>query len=1071
MSIAMQAHAASSKIKEAERIRTGALQEAAYLKAKVSALSNTQQDPDGLARVETDRALDLERRLTAALNELEALESHHSKMQDNLDQERGARQAAEERSSGSVLLAEQAQSAHTRALAELTSLHTRATKAEADSRDFAAQLAESQAGFSGHQSQSSGLLQKITSLKQQVDQHEKALERTQMAYSAANERAMRAEAQVDESSEKIEQLESLRFELTSDVNRYRGEAERLQSKVEELESRCQVSKDEVITLRKLVEDGLDAFNPRAGNAASSEKSAARKHDSIAILSTVSRVSELEHELGSLKRLHATSQASATKSASELASAMIELSKLEQTSMQARTETISLQKQLSHEREGVAQLRSELGHTEQELETKIKALEDHEVQLGLLKDVMREKGLLAEDLVLQARSRGTGEYAATMEQRVQEAEDRIQDLEQELEENTAQFSQQLETFEAQRQATIQHSEKTGFLLRKLKNDLEATMKEKDLVDAEMKALQEEHTRCGDQAQELSAASKRSLKEQEEERVQMLQLHWDDERRELSTQANDLQTRLMESEMHSAELSQKVISITERLQEVESLNEAIADELESMQDQAEILKSQGLEQERQLQSDVERLVAEIHQAQEQLQKKQAELDQASDLNDHLEGQLDHALQAQAEAVEAAASASASKQSTAASEAAVQRLEKQRVDLEQRVKRAQETIQILEGDNSVLEARLVESEKKVNLLLENMHTNSSAVGGSSMPNSPFNSDNLAGIHQQLNGLSSASLMSSSPKSSLPPAPVSATSPVVARSSAAVAPASSPSTSASAPMTNASRLLNNVKNLSGSVGSPQSSNRSSPAPTAAPSTAPASCVSSPKPHDSNSAQSYVQSYGEESDDDDMNKYGHQHQQQQHEAEDESSDDNNDEYEQYHQQQQQRTQDHYNYGYDEEESHQGAAHSNNRDSVDSITRELEMLKVPWNNAAAASPSGFDGSSSPQTSLPPPPPPQRRQPPTSAYQFPGQQQHQQHLHDPHNNNGGSNNFYNYSDDSEDEVENEDDFLSKLRQHSTTAKGSPSVAGPKDTHSFNDRSPSRLREYEQMIDEIESARIH
>ncbi|KAG0055671.1 Negative regulator of mitotic exit [Gryganskiella cystojenkinii] len=1045
MSIAMQAHAASGKIKEAERIRTGALQEAAYLKAKVSSLSNAQEDPGALARVETDRAQDLEKRLTAALNELEALESQHFKTQEILDQERAAKIAAEERSTGSVLLAEQAQSAHTRALAELTSLHSRAAKAEADSRDLQAQLAETQAGYSGHQSQSSGLLQKVTSLKQQVEQHEKALERTQMAYSAANERAMRAEARADESAERIEQLESVRFELTADANRFRAESERLLAKVEELETRCQVSKDEVITLRKLVEDGLDAFNPRAGSA-TNEKSAARKHDSIAILSTVSRVSELETELGSLKRLHTNSQAAATKSASELATAMIELSKLEQSSMQARTETISLQKQLSHEREGAAQLRSGLSQTEQELQAKVKALEDHEVQLGFLKDVMREKGLLADDLVLQARNRGTGEYAATMEQRVQDAEDRVLELEQELEDRQAKFAQQLETFEAQRQATIQHSEKTGFLLRKIKNDLEATMKEKDLVDAELKTLQDEHARCGG-------------KEDEDERVQMLQLHWDEERRELSSQTNDLQNRLMESEMHSADLSQKVISITERLQEVESLNEAIADELESMQDQAEVLKTNSLKQEHQLQSDVERLVTEIHQVQEKLQKKQIELDEASEQNEHLESQLGHALQAQAAAVEAAASASSSKQNAAASEAALKQLEQQRTDLEQRLKRAQETIQILEGDNSVLEARLSESEKKVTLLLENMQGNGSVAGGSSLPNSPFNSDSLAGIHQQLNVMSSASLMASSPKSSLPPAPVTSAS--TSRSAPAGPSTSSPLGSV-APLTNVNRLLNNVKNLSGS-NSNASSNRGSPAQLGASTGSVPSAIPSASP-----ASSQMRYYGELSDEEDSNSY-HQHQQQkqqkqqkQHQqidAEDDSSDDNDDEYEQYHQQrqqqqqqQQQHRQNQYSSGYDDEEGQQGAA-SNNRDSVDSITRELEMLKVPWNNTAAA---GFQGSSSPKGSLPPPPSQRPQQPPVSSYQFPGQQQ-QQHS-----------NFYNYSDDSEDE--HEEDYLSKLRQ--PTTKGSTTTASePKDTHSFSDRSPSRLKEYEQMIDEIENGRIH
>ncbi|KAG0065092.1 hypothetical protein BGZ92_005618, partial [Podila epicladia] len=727
------AHAASLKIKDAERIRTGALQEAAYLKAKLSSL--TQYDPDGLARVEMDRASDLEKRLTSALQELETLEAHHAQTLDALEQERHARLEAEERSTASTTLAQEAQAAHTRAHTELSSLHARVTKSEAESRDYQAQLAETQAGFSGHQSQSSGLLQKVTSLKQQVEQQQTALERTQKAYSIANDRAMRAETLADEASKKLERLEGERLDLSSQVNRFRGESERFQSKAEELESRYKVSKDEVQTLRKLVEEGMASLTVRAGPGSKPQN----KHDSIAILSTVSRVSELEHELTSLKTLHTQSQSSASKSANDLADAMIELSRLEQSSIQARSEVLALQKLLSQEREGSTQLRNTLTKTEQDLEEKAKELEDHEVQLGLLKDVMREKGLLAEDMVEQARFRGSGDYVVQLEERIMEAERRTQEQEQELEETREHFTQQLEGIEAQRQATIQHAEKTGHLLRKIKNDLEATMKEKGVVETELKTLHEAHSRCANYAHEL-AALRESQRDKDDERVEMLQVHWDEERKELSGQVNELQNRLMDSEMHSAELSQKIISLTARIEEIENLNEAIADELETTQDEFAKIQSNAQRQEKQLQADIEKLVQEIHQVQQGTQAKQRDLDEAMDLNEQLEQQLSHALEAQAAAVTAASSKSESHSSN------LEQLEHQRKELEQRLKKAQETITALEGNNSVLEARLSESEKKVTLLLEDMQNNFSN------PNSPLNSANLAGVHQQLKSVAGA-------------------------------------------------------------------------------------------------------------------------------------------------------------------------------------------------------------------------------------------------------------------------------------------------------------------------------
>ncbi|KAG0362603.1 Negative regulator of mitotic exit [Podila minutissima] len=940
MSIATQAQAASFKIKEAERIRTGALQEAAYLKAKLSSMANSQQDPNALARIETDRAMDLEKRLTVALAELESLEAHYAKSQDTIQQEKSARLAADERSNGSTMLAEEAQAAHTRALAELSSLHSRAAKAEAESRDFAAQLAESQAGFSGHQSQSSGLLQKITSLKQQVEEHQTALERTQMAYSAANDRAMRAEALCDESSGKLEKLESQRSELSSDLNRYKSESERLQSKVEELEGRWQISKDEVVTLRKLVEDGLGAFNPRGR-----QQSAERKHDSIAILSTVSKVSELEHELSSLKTLHKNSQTSASKSAAELAEAMIEVSRLEQSSMKARAETISLQKQLAAEREGSLVLRNELSKVEQELEIKNKEVEDNEVQLGLLKDVMRERGMIAEDMVNQAAFRGTSDYASSLETKLKQSEERVRALQQELEETRDHFTQQLETFEAQRQATVQHSEKTGVLLRKMKNDLAVTIKEKETVELELKQLQSTHSSCG----ELATRSRDGQKEQEDERVQMLQEHWDTERRDLAGKASDLQNRLMDSEMHSTELSQKIISLTERIEEVETLNEAISEELESMQQQSEKFRTNALKQESQLKNDVEKLVNEIHQAQQIVQTKQNELEDAIALNDQLESQLDHALQAQAAAV-AGGGLSAEAQ---------RKMDQQRQELEKQLKKAQETIQILEGDNSVLEARLQDSEKKVALLLEDMQN---SFTDHSNPNSPLNSTNLAGVHQQLNHQMTKSLGSHS-------------------------------------------ALNSALNP------PQSAKNNSPA------------HKSPSPHglgiNQNTAHK-MSPYGQTHDEDDLYNYGQQNglQNSNHYDQDDNDDENNVDSRSY------------------------------RDSVDSITRELEMLKVPWNKTAAGVVDAGRKGSSPQQQLQNQQ--KKKQPPASQYNYYGNG----------NNTNGNHQMDMYSDEEDETVS----YLSHL--HRPAQQQQQTV----DTHSFNDRSPSRLKEYEQMIDEL-ATRTH
>ncbi|KAH7054904.1 hypothetical protein BKA57DRAFT_389578, partial [Linnemannia elongata] len=131
--IATQAQIASNKVREAERVRTSALQEAAYLKAKVSALESGEVS--ALVSTETARAMDLEKRLTSAMAQLDKYEAQFVQYETILEHEKHSREAAEDREREASSRAEDAQIAHTRALTELTSLHERASVAEASLRE------------------------------------------------------------------------------------------------------------------------------------------------------------------------------------------------------------------------------------------------------------------------------------------------------------------------------------------------------------------------------------------------------------------------------------------------------------------------------------------------------------------------------------------------------------------------------------------------------------------------------------------------------------------------------------------------------------------------------------------------------------------------------------------------------------------------------------------------------------------------------------------------------------------------------------------------------------------------
>ncbi|RCI04093.1 Negative regulator of mitotic exit, partial [Rhizopus stolonifer] len=139
-SILQQAQPMSDKVSQADRMRTAALQEAAYFKSKYLALkSRRQQD---LAQIEGSRCDELEKRLANALVENEANAKLLQQLQKRSQYDQHARTATEERAREAQERAEEAQQAHQRALEELQMVYARATKAEMQVRDNALKIAD-----------------------------------------------------------------------------------------------------------------------------------------------------------------------------------------------------------------------------------------------------------------------------------------------------------------------------------------------------------------------------------------------------------------------------------------------------------------------------------------------------------------------------------------------------------------------------------------------------------------------------------------------------------------------------------------------------------------------------------------------------------------------------------------------------------------------------------------------------------------------------------------------------------------------------------------------------------------
>ncbi|KAI9254804.1 hypothetical protein BY458DRAFT_480719 [Sporodiniella umbellata] len=138
--IQQQASPMSDKVQQADRMRTAALQEAAYFKSKYLALKARRHDELGL--LDLSRSDELEKRLALALTENETKNKSLQQLQKRSLHDQNARLATEERAKEAQERAEEAQQAHQRALEELQTVYERATRAENQVRENAVKVAD-----------------------------------------------------------------------------------------------------------------------------------------------------------------------------------------------------------------------------------------------------------------------------------------------------------------------------------------------------------------------------------------------------------------------------------------------------------------------------------------------------------------------------------------------------------------------------------------------------------------------------------------------------------------------------------------------------------------------------------------------------------------------------------------------------------------------------------------------------------------------------------------------------------------------------------------------------------------
>ncbi|ORY28504.1 hypothetical protein BCR39DRAFT_535012 [Naematelia encephala] len=249
-----QMRLASDKAMNAERLRRGALQEAAFFRAKVATLESNS--PIDLSRIEKERINELEKQLGA-------LSMDHTSVRRDLERasaeaaaNKGLHNAAVDREAETLRRAEDAEDAHRSSLAELEELQSRSGTTENSFRELTERSITLSSTAQQREAERDHLQSQLDEAIAARDEQVGLIEQAQAAIAAAGLRADEMEALYNKSTLKVHALEEEMAELKTDLEVKTREAELSAERMSEIENAYAKSREEADSLRTVTTSRL-----------------------------------------------------------------------------------------------------------------------------------------------------------------------------------------------------------------------------------------------------------------------------------------------------------------------------------------------------------------------------------------------------------------------------------------------------------------------------------------------------------------------------------------------------------------------------------------------------------------------------------------------------------------------------------------------------------------------------------------------------------------------------------------------------------------------------------------------
>lgn len=283
---------ASDKAVESERLRRGALQEAAFYRAKIATLESNA--PIDLARIEKERINELERQLANLAAEHANASRQMQRTNSSSASDKALQACAAEREAEAVRRAEEAEEAQRTAVEELSELQAKFTAAETSLREHTERLITLTSTVSQREAERDQFKTQYDDAVADRDQHLTLIEQAQSAISSSGTRTAEVEALHEKATSRVHELESELAEAKAELESKSRDVQTANERLAAVENSYAKSREEADNLRSVTTGRLGELLDSHRSLRADEGRANRAHQE--------QLRALEEEGSSLRRM-------------------------------------------------------------------------------------------------------------------------------------------------------------------------------------------------------------------------------------------------------------------------------------------------------------------------------------------------------------------------------------------------------------------------------------------------------------------------------------------------------------------------------------------------------------------------------------------------------------------------------------------------------------------------------------------------------------------------------------------------------------------------------------------------